>query len=146
MQPSDKRKYERHPSDLPVAIMLEEVVASESSYLNNISEGGLSFNSMVPLDVGVVVRLHIPVNRPVFAVMGKVAWCRKMAFQYAVGVEFVGADAELRQRIVSMVHEIAEYKDKILATAGRTLSSQEAALEWIAKYANETQVQDKTRG
>ena len=146
MQPSDKRKYERHASDLPVTVMLEEVVASESSYLNNISEGGLSFNSMAPLDVGALIRIRIPVNRPVFAIMGKVVWCRKMALQYSVGVEFVSGDATIRQRVVILVREIAKYKDWVLAEEGRTLSSQEAALEWIAKCAAEIRAQSGDQG
>ena len=34
------RSYIRYPSGLPVSVSLEEVVASETLYLNNISRGG----------------------------------------------------------------------------------------------------------
>ena len=67
------RIYPRHPTDLPVKILFEELVASESSYLNNISEGGLSFNSMLPLATGSVVSIRIPLNKPIFDFAGRVA-------------------------------------------------------------------------
>ena len=146
MQVLNKRKHERLASDLPITVKLDEVVASESSYLNNISEGGLSFNSMVPLGIGTVIWLRIPVNRPVFVVLGKVACCNKMAFQYAVGVEFVSGDDALRQRIVSMVREIGIYRERAMIDEGRSLDSQQAALEWIARHASEVQARDGARG
>ncbi|MHB8426290.1 MAG: PilZ domain-containing protein [Acidiferrobacterales bacterium] len=125
------RNYVRYPSGLPVSVSLEEVVASETLYLNNISRGGLSFNSMVDLKLGTVIRLRIPPNRPVFEVLGKVAWCKKMSLQYIVGVEFINADEKARIQIIEMVFRIDEYRHKVFDQEGRDLTHQQAALEWI---------------
>ena len=136
------RKYPRHPSDLPVKVLFEELVASESTYLNNISEGGLSFNSMLPLEMGSVVSIRIPLNKPVFDFAGRVVWCTKRGLEYTIGVEFVGSDSSFRKRVVAMVQGIEDYRKQILDSEGRLLTSQQAALEWIGHYANE--LYDKT--
>ncbi len=131
------RKYPRHPSDLPVKVLFEELVASESSYLNNISEGGLSFNSMLPLELGAVVGIRIPLNKPVFDFAGRVVWCVKKGLEYTIGVEFVGSDSTFRQRVVAMVQGIDDYRKRVLEQEGRHLTSQQAALEWISHYADD---------
>ena len=136
MSTIDKRQHTRYPATLPVAFTLAEVVSSESAYLNNISTGGVSFNSMVALELGTVIMLHIPVSKPVFRTPGRVAWCRKMAFQYGIGVEFTDADENFRQRMVEVVRRIEEYRLEAVR-AGRTLSGQDATLEWIELFGAE---------
>ncbi len=136
---SDKhttRKYPRYPSDLPVKVLFEELVSSESTYLNNISEGGLSFNSMQPLALDAVVSIRIPLNKPVFDFAGRVVWCAKKGPEYIIGVEFVGNDPAFRERVVAMVRGIDEYRSQA-QQEGRYLNSQQAALEWISRYAND---------
>lgn len=110
MSSVDQRIHPRYPASLPAAFTLGEVVASESAYLNNISVGGVSFDSMVELVQGTVIMLHFPVSKPVFRTLGRVAWCRKMAFQYCVGAEFIGVDQNFRERMVSLVRKIEEFR------------------------------------
>ena len=131
------RKYPRHLSDLPVKVLFEELVASESSYLNNISEGGLSFSSMQPLETGSVVSIRIPLNKPVFDFAGRVVWCTQKGLEYTIGVEFVGSDSAFRQRVVAMVQGIGDYRKRVFEKEGRHLTSQQAALEWIGRYADD---------
>ena len=131
------RKFQRHATDLPVKVLFEELVASESSYLNNISEGGLSFNAMQPLELGTMVSIRIPLNKPVFDFACRVLWCTKKGMEYTIGVEFVGSDSAFRQRVVAMVQDIDDYRQRVLDTEGRQLTSQQAALEWIDRYAND---------
>ena len=133
MSTTDKREHTRYPATLPVAFSLGEVVASESAYLSNISTGGVSFNAMVALDLGTVIMLHFPVSKPVFRTPGRVVWCRQMAFQYGIGVEFIDADASFRRRMVEVVRRIEEYR-KEAVRAGRNLSGQDATLEWIELF------------
>ena len=132
----DKRLHTRYPAALPVAFTLAEVVASESAYLSNISTGGVSFKAMVALELGTIIMLHFPVSKPVFRTPGRVVWCRKMAFQYEVGVEFVDADENFRQRMVEVVRRIEEYRLESIR-AGRALSGQDATLEWIDLFGAE---------
>ena len=131
-----KRQHPRYPAALPVAFTLAEVVASESAYLSNISTGGVSFNSMVALELGTVIMLHFPVSKPVFRTPGRVVWCRKMAFQYGIGVEFTEADKNFRQRMVEVVRRIEEYRLEVVR-AGRAVSGQDATLEWIELFGAE---------
>jgi hypothetical protein len=137
MSQENQRRHERQPTDLPVKVLMEEVVASESSYLNNISEGGLSFNSMVPVPVNAVIRVRIPVNKPVFDIGGRVVWCKQSGLVYVVGVEFAAGDSAFKQRMVEVVRQIEMYRKQALASDGRNLSAQEAALEWIGKFAQD---------
>ena len=136
MSTIDKRQHTRYSTALPVAFTLAEVVASESAYLNNISTGGVSFNSMVALEPGTVIMLHFPVNKPVFRTPGLVIWCRKMAFQYGIGVGFIDADDNFRQRMVEVVRRIEEYRLEA-ERSGRMISGQEATLEWIESFGAE---------
>ena len=112
MSSIDHRKHPRYPASLPVTVTLGEVVASESAYLNNISVGGVSFNSMVKLDPGTVIMLHFPVSKPVFHTPGRVAWCRQSGFQHLVGVEFLDLNLNFRERMVSLVRKIGEFHEE----------------------------------
>lgn len=136
MSTPDNRKTPRYPGEIPVAYTLGEVVASESAYLNNISAGGISFDSMVALDPGTVILLQMPVSHPLFSTPSRVIWCRKIAFQHEVGVEFMDADMGFRGRIVDMVRRIEAYRQDA-ARAGRDLTAQEATLEWIELFGGE---------
>lgn len=136
------RKFPRHATDLPVKVLFEELVASESSYLNNISEGGLSFNAMQPLALGAMVSIRIPLNKPVFDFACRVLWCTKKGLEYTIGVEFVGNDSTFRKRVMALVQGIDDYRQRVLDTEGRQLTSQQAALEWIDRYASD--LHDKT--
>lgn len=133
MSDSDHRKHPRYPAALPVAFTLGEVLASESAYLNNVSAGGVSFNSMVELQPGTVIMLHLPPTRPVLRVAGRVVWCRRMAFQYAVGVEYTGHDSALHLQLVEMALRIDAYRQET-GRAGRELTAQEAAIEWLDRF------------
>lgn len=132
----DNRTNTRYPTSLPVAFTLAEVVASESAYLNNISISGMSFNSMVALEPGTVIMLHFPVSKPVFRTPGLVVWCRKMAFQYGIGVGYIDVDEEFRLRMVEVVRRIDKYRRQEQRT-GRTVSGQDATLEWFALFGAE---------
>jgi hypothetical protein len=116
-----------------VLIALGEVVASETRYLNNISEGGLAFDSMMPLAIGTMLRISLPVVRPLFTVQGRVAWCREAGVKYEIGLEFIESGVEKRQRIVALVRYVDEYRTRAAAT-GRVLSVQEATIEWLDRF------------
>ena len=132
----EKRKYPRYPASVPISLHLGEVVASESSYINNISAGGASFNAMVSLEPGDSVLLQIPPSSPVLRIPARVAWCRKLAFEYSIGVEFEQVEADLRAHLVDMVRRIEAYRDEAWQ-AGRSLTIQQATIEWIRLFGRE---------
>ena len=133
MSDPDRRRVPRYPTSQPVLIALGEVVASETRYLNNISEGGLAFDSLMPLAIGAMLRISLPVVRPLFTVQGRVAWCRAAGVKYEVGLEFLEPDAEKRQRIVALVRYVDEYRTRAAAN-GRMLTIQDATIEWLDRF------------
>jgi len=131
------RNFIRHPSDIPIEIELEEVVANRTEYLKNISRGGLSFNSKVPVQSGSTIKIKIPLVKPLFEALGRVAWCLKCKgdAHYEVGVAFLAEEDAFRARMVEQVCHIEHYKNMVLEKEGRVLNSEQAALEWIQRYA-----------
>ena len=74
---------------------------------------------------------------PVFQAMGRVSWCRPEGNGFEIGIEFLNKDDMFSARMVEQVCHIEEYKQEVLLKEGRNLSSEEAALEWIKKYAKD---------
>jgi hypothetical protein len=129
------RKYIRHPADIPIKYRLEDVVDRTGEYIHDISEGGLSFKSKIPLKKGSSIMIEIPITKPRFKASGEVTWCRKSGDIYNVGVKFLDHETEFRLRMVEQVCHIEHYRKKIREEEGRKLSGEEAAAEWIEKYA-----------
>jgi hypothetical protein len=132
----DQRKDPRYVTNVPIAFRLGEVLASESSYINNLSASGAAFNSMVEIERGAVVMLHLPPRNPVLRTPARVVWTRKMAFHYTVGVEFLRQDEQFRTQMVEMVRRIETFRNDALRD-GRYLDEQQAAIEWIEKFARD---------
>ena len=131
------RQYIRHPSDIPIEYELVDLVANHKDYLNNIGNGGLSFQSRFYVESGSLINIRIPLRDPKFEEKGIVVWCRKKNSRYDVGVKFEDATSKFRLRMIEQICYIEHYKSEILEKEGRTLSGEEAAVEWIKKYAKD---------
>lgn len=145
-QQSEKimRHYIRHPVDIPIEVIpensplalphsVDDTVKIEK--MENISFGGLMFQSAIPYTQNKVMRVKISSVNPEFDAYATVSWCRKSGKYYLVGLEFTDKDSEFKIRMVEQVCHIMHYRKHILATEGRELDSSEAAREWIAQYA-----------
>ena len=131
------RKYIRHPSSIPIEYMLKHYTAAKEKNLTNISIGGLCFQSNYFIDSGSELLIRIPTVKPPFSAESVVVWCKKKNNNFDVGVKFNDNKTEFRMRMVEQLCHIEEYRKKILETEDRTLSSEEAAFEWIHKHAEE---------
>lgn len=131
------RKYIRHPSDIPITFNRVNVAADQKEYLKNISIGGLCFESQRYIEQGTVLSIQIPLTTPTFEEQGIVIWCQPESEHYDIGVQFVSEDTSFRVRMVEQVCYIEHYKHEVLAKEGRKLSGEEAAVEWITKYAKD---------
>lgn len=146
------RSYIRHPSDIPIQIDLtteknmqgkaaSEAVSAETSdqtqgqQLSNISHGGLAFNAERPLETGAVITLKISSVQPAFEAEGLVTHCSREGQHYVIGIEFISKDSLFVARMVEQVCHIEHYKRAIAEKEGRHLSGEEAAKEWIERYA-----------
>jgi hypothetical protein len=131
------RAFIRHPSDIPIELAIERRSSPASCKLQNVSLGGVSCEFTEFLEVGTVVRIRVPAVRPPFESKGMVVWCHRHGDRFEVGIEFMEAEDAFRARMVEQVCYIEHYKREVHTREGRVLSGQEAALEWIAKYASD---------
>jgi len=127
------RSFIRHPTDIPIEIRLGDQ-GCKLEPLRNVSGGGLCFQypEAVPLDSVVVVRIAL--TSPPFEACCRVAWCQADVGAWQVGIEFLDQDDLFRLRMVEQICHIEQYRTTT-ASLGRTLSSHEAAIEWIEQYA-----------
>lgn len=129
------RNYIRHPIDIPIHVT-HGVQNREQVKVRNLSVGGLSFITHVLLKVGTVVDLLIPVVKPDYKGAGVIVWRREQSpTEFEVGVRFASDDEYFRVRMMEQVCQIDAYRQRMLIEEGRELSTEQAALEWIGKYA-----------
>ncbi len=141
---STSRDYIRHPSGIPIKVVPQSNPKQMNLQLNNVSVGGLCFDTPDYLSIGGVVKVTINSVKPVFKVKGIVQWCDPKpkdaeggSTGYTVGIEFVSPNDAFRVRMVEQVCHIEQYKKEIKESEGRRLTSQKAAIEWIAKHGAE---------
>lgn len=139
------RDFIRHPTDIPIELIpvdstLDVAPDMESGItierMENISFGGLMFQSAVPYTQNQKMLVKINSIAPSFEAYATVSWCRKSGRFYLVGLEFTDEDSEFKIRMVEQVCHIVHYKKKVLETEGRELGDEEAAEEWIKHFAD----------
>lgn len=128
------RSFIRHDTELPIAVELAASPSSSDS-LCNVSHGGLSFRHATALPLGAQVQVSISVTGPSFAAACRVVWCQPEGNFWQVGVVFLDQEDLYRARLVEQVCQIEQYRKDEQARHGRKLTGQEAALEWIGKFA-----------
>jgi hypothetical protein len=139
------RRYIRHPSEIPIQFQINETEPPVAHRMRDVSEGGLCFTADRPLARGTRIHLHIPLMQQTseldaaestaFEADGVVAWCRREGQSYAVGVQFADQSTHFGVRMVEQVCHIEHYRYDVLQEEGRVLSSEEAAREWVERYA-----------
>jgi hypothetical protein len=132
------RSYIRHPSDIPIENQTDAGAAGAGEeYLNNISQGGLAFSSARAPPVGVLITIRISRVERDFQVSGRVVWCQPSHPDFEIGVSFLRANDLYQVRTIEQICRIAQYKAEILAEEGRRLNGEQAAREWIQKFAGD---------
>jgi len=130
------RSYIRHPSDIPIRVTATETeLIHHPQILNNISHGGLSFTAKKPVKEGMCIHLKIDSVDPAFEADGLVTYCSQEEDAFMIGIEFIRRDDLFVARMVEQVCHIEHYKREMSQEEGRELSGEEAAREWISKYA-----------
>lgn len=130
-----RREFIRHTVDVPLEVEEIGVSGSRVERSRNVSLGGLAFLTEVCPRIGALLQLRMPSVDPPFVAEVRVAWCRPENGRYLVGARFVDAAAAFRSRMVQQVCAIEKYRREVHEREGRTLSSQDAATEWIERYA-----------
>ena len=130
-----RREFIRHTVDVPLEVEAVSRPEARREHSINVSSGGLAFVSSSCPSVGDLIRLRIPTVTPALEAAARVAWCRPEDGSFLVGVQFVDAAAAFRSRMVQQVCSIENYRKEVREREGRDLSTQEAAAEWIERYA-----------
>jgi hypothetical protein len=130
------RQFIRHPSDIPIDFHLNGIDEDNRHQLKNYSEGGLCFVTDQWVEPDAEIEIAIPCVSPVFKSIAQVVWCKSLSDGFEVGVRFKNDEADYVMRMVEQICHIEEYRQE-QSRLGRTLTSQEAALEWIERYASE---------
>lgn len=142
------RKFVRHPSDIPIEVVAKGRVEitekstakgrkSAKTQLNNVSYGGMSCEVADQIPVGSIIDISISAVQPQYHGRGVVVWCRAKKKGYAVGIQFMEAEEAFKSRMVEQVCQIERYKRRVLQIEGREIDGEQAAREWIAKYASD---------
>jgi len=135
------RKFIRHPADVPIQVTLDwvddENDETVDQTITNVSLGGLAFHSAKSLEVLQRVRISIPVLQQENHLVGNVVWCDKSDSGFEIGIEFEHSRDVFRLRMIEQICHIEHYRKEVEQQEGRKLSSQEAAKEWISKYAGD---------
>jgi PilZ domain len=131
------RQYIRHPTSIPIKICAGDQPVGALT-VQDISSGGLCFETSEVVQVGAAIDFQIPAVAPDFMCRGKVVWRRMQSpTRYEIGVCFESTQDYFLTRMVEQVCQIEAYRLEVEAGEGRVLTGEEAALEWISNYAKE---------
>jgi hypothetical protein len=129
------RHFIRHPVDVPIEVNTEGDEPS-AFHTHDISVGGLAFHTSFAVSPGRRIEIRIPYVQPAFEARARVVWCRPSELHgYELGVSFLDAQDAFLARMVEQICYIEDYRKTVQRMEGRQLSSEEAAMEWIDKYA-----------
>lgn len=128
------RRYIRHPSDMPIDCRVNDGI-DHAERLRNVSAGGLCFVTRQPMERGQSVHVSIHLGEEDFEADGQVAWCQGVNGHHEIGLSFEDAATVFAVRMVEQLCYIEQYRQHVRHTEGRELSSEEAAEEWIGRYA-----------
>lgn len=138
------RQFLRHPTDIliylssssaKVGVAAIEAKSLDDCAMTDVSVGGMACEVSKPLAVGQQVDICIPSVKPCYRGHGEVVWCQPCEQGFEVGVRFVDNEEAYKSRMVQQVCQIEYYKNIVFEREGRLIDSEQAALEWIEKYA-----------
>lgn len=134
MNAQQHREFIRHPSSIPLEVAPHSAREQLNLKLNNVSRGGLSFDSPVEFHQGTLIKIKITHIKPVFKVDAVVLWCQKLQDHYELGVRFLDHQDAFRVRMIEQICHIEEYRLNAQKKSGKRISKNKASLEWIEKY------------
>lgn len=128
------RNFIRHPLDMPIEV-LPGTGERQSGEMLNLSLGGVAFQCPVDHAPGTDVTLRIACCDPVAEVAGQVVWCEPEGRMYDVGVAFYHPGDAYKMRLVEQACHIQQYRLDRVIEDGCYLTLDEAAREWIVRFA-----------
>jgi Tfp pilus assembly protein PilZ len=132
----EKRRFLRHPTEIPIEYTpVGGGSKRRKRVTKDLSHGGLCFVSDRKARPGEMIDILIAIRPGPFEVKGRVAWCHPVKKHFEIGVGFLSEADEFATRMVEQVCRIEGYRAQQRAR-GRLLTRQEAAMEWIERFAS----------
>ena len=131
------RKFVRHPADIPIQISAVDNTQANQVNLQNLSLGGLCCELSHAVPTGTSITIRVPLIDETYEGHGIVVWCTEKERKYDVGIQFLEEQEAFKNRMVEQICLIERYKQKVLLNEGRLLDGEQAAMEWIEKFAGE---------
>lgn len=132
----ERRKFIRHPVDIEIRLSRASFKGSEEVLISDLGGGGLAVQSETFYKKGTRLIVHIPHVHPPFEAIGVVCWHRILNDQYLIGIRFMDEGSTLRMRMVEQICQIEHCRKQLMAE-GKVTSFEDAAKEWIDKYAED---------
>lgn len=132
------RRYVRHPTDIPIFVRAVETrpLSPPDCSMTSVSQGGFSCRVDNEISVGCRVDIDIPSVSPSYHGTGEVVWCKPRGRGFEIGVRFTDSEEAFKSRMVQQVCQIEHYKNLVFEREGRVIDGNQAASEWIDKYAS----------
>lgn len=130
---AERRQFYRHPMDVPIQVFPGKE-QTEQAPMSDLSAGGMAFITNVFIESGAMLTIRIPYVEPAFEARCVACWQRRVDGRFEVGVMFLDEQTAFRVRMVEQVCQIKRYHAE-QRRAGRGLSFEQAACEWIDRYA-----------
>lgn len=113
----DGRRFIRHPAQIPIRVSSVDDFKSVK-HTQNVSLGGLAFESEQKLDLDELIEISIMVD-PQVTLLGRVAWCRPKGEDegFEVGVEFVETSMGKKEQVVDEMCLVERYQRMLDAIA-----------------------------
>lgn len=125
----------KHPPDIPLDCAITSNQPYINAHISGVHDGGMVFAAHSSLPIGARVKLTVNLNETNATLSGVITHCIHVnEQQYDVGVQFEQDNEHYTMRMVEQACHIEHYR-RLAMKHGRSLTEEEAAQEWIAKYA-----------
>ena len=133
----EKRRFYRHPISVPITLSAAKEKKEGRSESLDVSLGGLSFLWPRRLPKGVLVDVNIAVKDKLFGIKSRVAYAMedRKSGKFRTGVCFTDYPGAFMARLAEEMLEILRYRKELSRELGREIPEEEAASQWIQKYA-----------
>lgn len=127
-------EFVAHPRELPLDITLIEDQPFPAICENRDGFVGITYLSHNPFTNGCSVQITLEEIDPNFCVSGRIASCDKEGEEYRIAIEFPTKEECYCVRMIEQLSQIEHYRRQA-KNQGRRLNYNEAAAEWIQKFA-----------
>ena len=134
--PIIKRGYIQHPSEIPLKTKLVKAPLPEVQSVQATPSRGLCLESAKSFEVGNNLQVSITLNGSEFKADATVAWVEPEDDHYIIGVNFNDKDKSYGIRMAEQICHIEHYRRDVLQHQGRQLTEEEAAIDWVDRYAS----------